>query len=252
MTQSHTSWQSNKFLLYLRSLLFFVSTTLSMLIIGPIVLLLIFFPFEYRYRLAMLWVDLVQWGARHFCGIDYRVEGLEHIPADGNVIYLSKHQSAWETLALFKILPGRLVFVLKRELLWIPVWGWAMSTLKHIAINRQLKKIALQTLIDRGIERLQEGFSVVIFPEGTRIAPGEQKKFNAGGALLAQRSGYPVIPIAHNAGSFWPRNSFLKYPGSITVRIGPLIQTKGRKAQEINQEVAAWINTTMQEIEGRR
>ena len=252
MTQFNTSWQGNKFLLYLRSLLFFVSTTITMLMIGPIVLLLVFFPFEYRYRLAMFWVDLVQWGAKYFCGIDYRVQGLEHIPTDGNVIYLSKHQSAWETLALFKILPGRLVFVLKRELLWIPVWGWAMSTLKHIAINRQLKKVALQALISQGTARLREGFSVVIFPEGTRIAPGEQRKFNAGGALLAQRSGYPVIPIAHNAGTFWPRNSFLKYPGTITVRIGPLIQTKGRQAQEINQEVAAWINATMREIEGRR
>ncbi len=249
MAQFNTSWQGSKFLLYLRSLLFFVSTTISMLIIGPIVLLLYFFPFGYRYRLAMFWVNLVHWGARFFCGIDYRAEGLQHIPTEENVIYLCKHQSAWETLALFKILPGRLVFVLKRELLWIPVWGWAMSTLKHIAINRQLKKAALQTLIDQGIARLQEGFSVVIFPEGTRIAPGEQRKFNAGGALLAQRSGYPLIPIAHNAGTFWPRNSFLKYPGTITVRIGPLIQSKGRKAQDINQEVAAWINETMQEID---
>ena len=138
--------------------------------------------------------------------------------------------------------------VLKRSLTQIPIGGWALSILKPIAIDRDKPRQALNTIIKQGTERLKEGLVVVIFPEGTRAAPGENKKFNVGGAILAHHSGYTVIPLAHNAGEFWPRYSFLKYPGIISVKIGPAIQSTGKKAKEINSEAETWIAQAMQEI----
>lgn len=181
------------------------------------------------------------------CGLTYEVQGLDNVPKDQACIILSKHQSAWETVALRLFLPPQTA-LLKKSLLWIPVGGWALATLKPIAIDRENQREALKSLIEQGIARLQEGLFVLIFPEGTRAAPGENKKFNAGGAMLAQKSGYPIIPLAHNAGEFWPRNSFLKYPGTIQVRIGPIIHTEGRKAKDINAEAEAWIAQAMAEI----
>ena len=160
---------------------------------------------------------------------------------------MCKHQSAWETIALHTIFFPQ-VAVIKRELLWLPVWGWAASTLKPIAIDRKNQRTALRNLVKQGTERLNEGLWVIIFPEGTRAAPGEKTKFNAGGSLLAQLSKYPVIPVAHNAGEFWPRYGFLKYPGTIKVRIGPAIQSEGRKAHDINAEAEQWIGNAMREI----
>ena len=250
MTQLNSSFQGNKLRLYLGSSMLFMTMTLSMLIIAPIILITVPFgcPFSIRYKLAIFWSDIVLWAAKFFCDLDYEVQGMENIPAHQNVIFLSKHQSAWETISFSKILPDQVVFLLKQELLWIPIWGWALTTLKHIAINRKKTKASLSTLIEQGTNRLIEGFSVVVFPEGTRTAPGEKRKFNVGGALLAQRSEFPVVPVAHNAGEFWPRYSFLKYPGTIKVCIGPLMQTTGRKAQEINQEAEQWIANAMAEI----
>ena len=128
------------------------------------------------------------------------------------------------------------------------MWGWALATLKPIAIDRSKQRESLKILLKQGKTYLQEGIWVVIFPEGTRAAPGEVKKFNAGGAILAEKTGYPVIPIAHNAGLFWPRNSFLKYPGIIKIKIGPVITTKNRKATDINNEAAEWIAQAMTEL----
>jgi len=174
------------------------------------------------------------------------VEGLEHIPHRTAIIF-SKHQSAWETIAVQKIFPP-MVFILKRELLRLPFFGWALATCEPISINRGLKKQALRQLVDQGLQRLKKGVWVVVFPEGTRVAPGQKMKYSGGGALLAHKSGCPVIPVAHNAGEFWPRNSFLKYPGVIQMRIGPLIDSKGKSASEINREAEAWIESQMEEI----
>lgn len=179
--------------------------------------------------------------------MSYQVEGLENLPKNQAYIVLSKHQSAWETLALRLILPMQTT-VLKQSLTWIPIGGWALATLKPIAINRDNQKKALRALVTQGTKRLNEGFVVVVFPEGTRAAPGENKKFNAGGGLLAQKSGYPVIPLAHNAGEFWPRYSFLKRSGTIKVKIGPAIETTNKKAKEINSEAETWISQAMNEI----
>jgi 1-acyl-sn-glycerol-3-phosphate acyltransferase len=187
------------------------------------------------------------WLAKVVCGVKYEVEGLENIKGINAAVVLCKHQSAWETIALRSFLPTQTA-LLKRSLLWLPLWGWALATLKPIAIDRTQQRAALRMLIKKGTEYLKEGIWVVVFPEGTRTAPGEVKKFNAGGAMLAEKSGYPVIPIALNSGHCWPRYSFLKYPGTIKVKIGPVIATEGRKAQDINAEAEQWIIAAMQEM----
>jgi len=138
--------------------------------------------------------------------------------------------------------------LLKRSLTWFPIWGWALSTLKPIAIDRKKQREALRTLLEKGKLYLNQGLWVVVFPEGTRTAAGEVKKFSAGGAILAQQSGFPVIPIAHNAGDYWPRYSFLKYPGTIKVKIGPVIESQGRKAADINAEAENWIALAIKEM----
>ena len=207
----------------------------------------IVFPFSVRYKIASYWINFILWVAKVACGITCEVEGLENIKGIKAAVVLSKHQSAWETIALRQILPPQTA-LLKRSLLWLPVWGWALATLKPIAIDRSNQMGALRTLIDKGTASLKQGLWVVVFPEGTRVAPGEKKKFNAGGAMLAHKSGFPVIPVAHNAGEFWPRYSFLKYPGTIKVKIGPAIESKDRKAAELNAEAEAWIAKAMKEI----
>ena len=247
MKQHNLSYQGSKLLLYLRSGLHFLIIISSTLVYCPLIIAAWFLPFSVRYQLSNQWVGLVLWSTKIICKLDYVVHGLENIPTNNNGIILSKHQSAWETIALQKIFPPQ-IFLMKRELLWMPFWGWAMAALKPIAINRKAQKTALRILIEQGTARLNEGLWVVIFPEGTRTSPGERRKFNAGGALLAERSGFPVVPVAHNAGEFWPRYSFVKYPGTIQVRVGPVIDSTGRKAVDINQEVEHWISNTMKEI----
>ena len=188
-------------------------------------------------------LKLMKW----ICRLDYRIEGEENIP-EGSVIILSKHQSAWETIAFRWLLPPLQTWVLKKELLSIPVFGWALRVQEPIAIDRKAGKKAARQIIDAGIEKLAKGRSVIIFPEGTRVAPGTHKKYGIGGSLLAQKSGYPVLPMAHNAGVFWRRRGLKKYPGTIQVVFGPLIESKGKSAAAINREVEAWIESTMQKL----
>lgn len=192
-----------------------------------------------RYRVISGWSRLVVRLARALCGIRWRVEGREHLPASPSVI-LSKHQSAWETLAFQEIFPPQ-VLVLKRELLWIPFFGWGLALMSPIAIDRANGRAALRDIARRGKERLAQGFWVVIFPEGTRVRVGEKREYQQGGAWLAAQCGVPVVPVAHNAGRFWPRNAFLKAPGTVTVRIGPAIATAGRDAKQISADAEAWI-----------
>jgi len=247
MTQQSSSSQKNSLKAYLSSSLFFLYILVSVPLFGVAILLSIVFPFSVRYKLGNLWAASIMWMVKICFGLTHKIEGLDNLPKDQAYIVLSKHQSAWETIALRLFLP-RQTTVLKRSLTWIPIGGWALATLKPIAINRESQKAALNSLIEQGIERLKEGFVVVIFPEGTRAAPGENKKFKVGGALLAQKSGYPVVPLAHNAGTFWPRYSFLKSPGTITVKIGPAIETKEKTTKQINSETEAWIVQAMNEI----
>jgi 1-acyl-sn-glycerol-3-phosphate acyltransferase len=192
-----------------------------------------------RYRIISGWSRLVVRLARALCGIRWSVEGREHLPAAPSVI-LAKHQSAWETLAFQEIFPPQ-VLVLKRELLWIPFFGWGLALMSPIAIDRARGRAALRDIARRGRERLAQGFWVVIFPEGTRVRVGERRAYQQGGAWLAAQCGVPVVPVAHNAGRLWPRNAFLKRPGTVTVRIGPPIRTAGRDAKQIIADAEAWI-----------
>jgi 1-acyl-sn-glycerol-3-phosphate acyltransferase len=196
-------------------------------------------PRRRRYRIISGWSRLVMHLARWILGIRWRVEGREHLPARPSVI-LSKHQSAWETMAFQVIFPPQ-VHVLKRELLWIPFFGWGLALMSPIAIDRSRGMAALRNIARRGRERLEQGFWVVVFPEGTRVAPGERRAYQLGGAWLAAASGVPVVPVAHNAGLFWPRNAFLKRPGTVTVRIGPMIDSANRDPKTINQIAEKWI-----------
>lgn len=192
-----------------------------------------------RYRVISGWSRLVVRLARALCGIRWRVEGRERLPGAPAVI-LAKHQSAWETLAFQEIFPPQ-VLVLKRELLWIPFFGWGLALMSPIAIDRTRGRAALRDIARRGRERLAQGFWVVIFPEGTRVRVGERREYQQGGAWLAAQCGVPVVPVAHNAGRLWPRNAFLKRPGTVTVRVGPPIPTAGRDAKQISADAEAWI-----------
>ncbi|TAK86280.1 MAG: 1-acyl-sn-glycerol-3-phosphate acyltransferase [Betaproteobacteria bacterium] len=192
-----------------------------------------------RYRFISGWSWIILFLARHILGIDWRVEGREHLPARPAVI-LAKHQSAWETIAFQQIFPPQ-VHVLKRELLWIPFFGWGLALMSPIAIDRSRGVAALRSIARRGRERLAQGFWVIVFPEGTRVAPGERRPYQLGGAWLAAASGAPVVPVAHNAGLVWPRNAFIKRPGTVTVRIGRPIETENRDPKDINTLAEKWI-----------
>lgn len=231
-----------------RSLLYFasliLSTTLYGLLLSTIGWLL---PFDRRSGIANQWARTNLKLQKSICGLDYRVTGLENIPASNSIV-LSKHQSAWETIALRCILPPEQTWVLKQELMWIPIFGWALAAAQPIAINRKAGRRAAGQIIAQGRARLQQGRTVIIFPEGTRVAPGTRKKYGIGGALLAEKTGYPVLPIAHNAGVFWRRRGIKKYPGTIQVVIGPVIDSYGLKAAEINRRAEQWIEGTVSSL----
>lgn len=224
------------------SALFSVGYTLSTLLFGVCAVFTFPFPFRARYRFITQWTRFNIWWLKITCGLTFQVEGSENIPTEPAIIFC-KHQSAWETLALQLIFPPQ-VWVMKRELLWLPFFGWGLAVLDPIAIDRQGGLRAMRQLLEQGTDRLRTGRWVVIYPEGTRVPPGEHKPFQPGGAKLAQHSKNKVIPVAHNAGCFWPRRSFLKRPGVIRVIIGAPIDTAGKSAKEINQQAEQWINET--------
>jgi 1-acyl-sn-glycerol-3-phosphate acyltransferase len=232
---------------FLRSALFW----LALLLFTPPYAILAFasapLPRMLRYRIISGWSRLMLWTLRILCGVHWTVEGREHLPAVPAVI-LSKHQSAWETLAFQQIFPPQ-VHVLKRELLWLPFFGWGLALMSPIPIDRGRGLSALRQIARRGKVRLGQGFWVVVFPEGTRVAPGKRRKYRLGGAWLAAHAGAPVVPVAHNAGRFWPRNSFLKYPGRVTVRIGPPIDSVGRDPEAINAMAEEWIETQQKALD---
>ncbi len=238
--------QTSTPVLLLRSLLF----SLGMIGATGVVALALAFsftqPFSRRYQISQYWSQFNLWWLRVVCQVDYRVSGAEYIP-HRPVIVMAKHQSTWETMFLHQYLPP-VAWVIKRELLWLPFFGWGLALLRPIAINRQAGVSAVKQVIRQGEEHLRQGQWVLIFPEGTRVAPGVRKRYGMGGAVLAAHSGYPILPVALNAGEFWRRGGFLKRPGTIQVAFGPLIDSKGRSAQELNQQVEHWIETTMTKI----
>jgi len=212
------------------------------------------FPFlnpENRYRFIGLWNKVVIQVLKHLCGIHFEIRGMENIQAvlDQPVVILSKHQSAYETIAYIALLPKQLCFVFKRELLWIPFFGWALALLKMIHINRASKETAALSVASQGRKRLSEGKWILMFPEGTRTPVGSHKPYRKGGARLASATGATVVPIAHNAGRFWPRNSFMKYPGTVIFSIGPAIASAGKSGDQLHQEVESWIEAEMRRID---
>ena len=230
----------------LRSTLFALVQGLATIVFSFIALLS--FPFSpfVRYRIITLWNRLVVAAARGLLGIRYEIRGMENLP-DHPVIVMAKHQSAWETIAL-PILFRPQSMVLKKELLRIPFFGWGLALTSPIAIDRKAGKEALRQIVAQGRRRMEQGFWVTIFPEGTRVKPGESGRYAIGGAWLATHTGTPVLPVAHNAGEVWPRHSFIKHPGTITVSIGPVISSQGKKADALNDEVKAWIESEMKQL----
>lgn len=226
-----------------RSTLFLLLQSLLTVIFAVFALLVFPLPLFMRYRVITGWNRTVVWLARWICGIRYRIVGLENLPGVPAIV-MAKHQSAWETIALPILLPP-MAIVLKRELLRIPFFGWGMAMLSPIAIDRGDGRAALRQIADQGRQRLADGLGVLIFPEGTRIAPGEVGKYGIGGAWLATHVTSLVVPVAHNAGEFWPKSAFLKRPGLITVSIGPAIDPAGLKPDMLNQRVQDWIETEM-------
>lgn len=234
-------------MLFLRSLLFALGMWLSTVVFAPLAVLTFPFPFTIRYAFITRWARFNLWWLRLTCQLDYQVHGQENIPA-GNAIVFCKHQSAWETLALQKIFPPQ-VWLLKRELLWVPFFGWGLAMLEPIAIDRGAGRKAVEQLVKQGKERLNDGRWVVIFPEGTRVSPRQTGRYGIGGAVLAAKSGYPVVPVAHNAGEFWPRRGFIKRPGRISVVVGPAIESRGKTAEMIKEEAKEWIERNTRKLE---
>lgn len=226
-------------MIWLRSLLFTTLMFLSVVTHASTVLLLSPFGHRVYYRVAVNWARVNLWLLEKICGLDFKVEGLEHVPAGPCVLYW-KHESVFETMAGALLLPPQ-TWVVKRELMWLPFFGWGLALLKPIAINRAAGRSAVKQVIRQGQERLREGLCVVIYPEGTRVLPGQERRFGISGAALAKAAGVPILPVAHNAGDFWSRRSFLKRPGTIRVVIGPPVDPAGLTPEEITGRGRDWI-----------
>jgi len=235
-------------MLFFRSLLFTSLQIISTIVFSLLGVLLWPIPFKWRYKITSSWARLNLWLLEKVCGISYQVEGLEHI-SDEPCIIMCKHQSAWETLALQVIFPQQ-VWVLKRELLWIPFFGWGLAALNPIAIDRSAGRKALSQVVKQGKDRLSSGSWVVIFPEGTRIPSGKIGRFGIGGAKLATESGVSIIPVAHDAGKAWPKQGFIKYPCKINMVIGAKIMVEESTATQLNNRVFQWMEDQMTRLEG--
>jgi len=231
---------------FLRSSLFALFQAVITIVFAIIALLCFPLPAPARYRIITIWSRLMLAGAERICGIRYRVLGAENLPPPPFIV-LSKHQSAWETLVFQVIFPPQ-VWVVKREVLWIPFFGWGLALLSPIAIDRRAGSRALNKLLEQGQERLARRYCIVIFPEGTRVAPGHRGKYRPGGAWLAVKTGTPVLPVAHNAGELWPKNAFIKRPGLVTVSIGAPIDARQFTPVALNGKVEDWIENEVRRI----
>jgi 1-acyl-sn-glycerol-3-phosphate acyltransferase len=235
----------------LRAILFVLVMTLIVIPWCVVVVASIVTPQPFRYRLAAQWTRWAMLLARAICGVTWKVKGWDNLP-DGPVILLPKHQSTWETLWLPSFMPQRLSFVYKRELHLIPFFGWGLAVLGMINIDRNKGQDAFQQVVKSGTGHLRDGWWIVIFPEGTRTAPGSTKRYKTGGARLAVATRTPVVPIAVNSGECWPRGMLIQRPGEITVSIGPAISVEGRSVEAVNAAVESWIETEMRALAPHR
>ncbi len=232
---------------FIRSLLFFLGYSMAAILIGLTTVFTAPLPFQYRFAYASSFARFSIWWLKVTCKLSFEVEGRENIPPNSNGLIFCKHQSAWETLVLQQVFPPQ-TWLLKRELLFIPFFGWGLAMMRPVAIDRSQGTKSLRQLVDVGTQRLKQGVWLVIFPEGTRVAPGAKGQYHIGGAKLAEHSRFPVIPVAHNAGEFWPKKGFIKKPGVIKLVIGPAIDTMGKKSKEINAQTEQWIEEQMTRI----
>ena len=233
-------------MLFLRSLLFYIGQIISTILIAPVGVIAFPLDFKKRYYLITRWAVFNLWWLKICCNITYEILGKENIPKKPCIV-MCKHQSAFETLALQRIFIPQ-VWILKKELLQIPIYGWGLASMQPIAINRDSSIKSFKQIADQGCERLEKGYWVIIFPEGTRVAPNKKKKYLPGGGMLAEKSGARIVPVAHNAGRLWPRNSMIKKPGLITIKIGPVMESKNKTAKEITNNVENWIEKTVGEL----
>lgn len=234
-------------MLRVRSALFDLLFSLSTFVFSTLILLAWPLPLAARERVARWWGRLVLGMLRWICGIRYRVEGLENLP-DGPAVLLAKHQSTWETVAFRALLPMQLSWVVKKSLLDVPFYGWALRALEEIGIDRDAGREALRQIERRGSEHLRAGRWVVIFPEGTRVPFGEIGRYAQGGARLANVAGVPVVPVAVDSGRCWPHRDRLRYPGTITLRIGPPIDTTDQSPARVTQATRDWIEGEMRKL----
>lgn len=232
---------------YIRSIAFYVVYAISGIVAGMVSVFLWPTPFLFRYNIVMLWNHFALWAAKHIAGIDYKIMGLENIPKDTPYVVLCKHQSTWETI-FTQIYFKPLSTILKRELLRIPFFGWGLALLKPIAIDRSRPRDALRLVHKEGVSRLKEGINVLVFPEGTRTPAGKVGNYARSGAEIARVAGMPLVPVAHNAGYFWPVPRLLKNPGCVMVVIGRPIATDGRESKELMDEAKGWIEKQIQQM----
>ena len=237
-------------MIFLRSALYLAILVAYTPIHFIIVLACAVLPRMTRWHVIAAWPRMATWLAKHVLNIDYVVEGKANIPSDPCII-LSKHSSAWETIASSGIFPPH-IYVIKREMLWLPFFGWGLALYSPISINRSNRTEAMRRLSEMGVTRFAQGFSVLVYPEGTRIPVGKRAPYRLGGTRLATSMGAKVLPVAHNAGLYWPKNSFLKFPGTVTVRIGKPIDASGRSPESVMREVEDWIEAQVAELTGAR
>jgi 1-acyl-sn-glycerol-3-phosphate acyltransferase len=233
--------------LFLRSILFMLLMAAATLVWAPLCFLFAPLSYNRRYYMTVRWNVFVIWAAKVVCGIRYQVKGYENLP-DAPAIVLSKHQSAWETIFYCFTMPRPLVYVFKKELTYIPFFGWGIALMRMIPIDRGKAKDAFAQVVEQGRKRLADGQWIIMFPEGTRIPVGRKGKYKGGGARLAVETNTVVVPVAMNAGECWPKNSFIKKPGLITVSIGKPISPEGLTAMELMQQVENWIESEMRVI----
>jgi 1-acyl-sn-glycerol-3-phosphate acyltransferase len=229
-----------------RSIIFMFAQWAFTLVYALFSPVMFFFNQHMRFRLLSGYAPGTLWLLKVICGIRMEVRGVENIPKQPCVV-LSKHQSAWETVSLQLVLPPH-AWVAKRSLLWVPFFGWLLALSNPIALDRSKGKESMRQILEKGKKKLDDGFSVVIFPEGTRIPFGQRGKYKIGGAMLAEHTGAMVLPVAHNAGKYWGRNSVRKHPGTIIMSIGKPIVTTGLKADEINRLTEEWIEGEMTKL----
>jgi 1-acyl-sn-glycerol-3-phosphate acyltransferase len=247
MSESIPKWRRVLPLQWCCSLAFTTILFLDSLLWGLAIVASGWLPFRSLYGFARAWAHTNLWLLKFFCGLDWTLVGGEYIPREGAHVTMWKHTSTWETMAQMIVFPPQ-AWVLKREILWIPLVGWASWLLKCIAIDRGAGHRAVNQVLDLGRERLAAGIWVLIFPEGTRMAPGETRKYGMSGALLASQAGVKLVPVAHDAGDYWPRRGLLKKPGMVRIVVGPPIEAAGRDPRQLNIEVQDWIEGKMREL----